>query len=156
MCLDDTRFSPQIARTPDWGWMRAQFPKDRAIRFDQKISNVVRKGRGRIAYLATPYLEHEVGPAQAAKCAAKWSSVLGHEGVTCHSPVIEAWKAETSRGAFGAMEGQLPDWRAMLTSSDLVVVPPVRGWDGCQDVWAAVNRALVLNIPVFVLRDHLI
>jgi len=156
MSLDGTRLEPQIARTPDWGWMRAQFPKDRAMRFDQKISNVVRRGRGRVAYLATPYLEHEAGPGRAAECAAKWISLLGHEGVTCHSPAIEAWKAETSRGAFGAMDGQLPDWRAMLRASNLVVVPPVSGWDASQDVWAAVNCALVLNIPVFVLKDRLI
>lgn len=137
---------------PDWGWLRFHYEGEGVLAFDQKITSFSRRVKGKFVYLATPFLEHEVGQWQAAKCAAMWQSRLAERKILCHSPAVEAWRAETSRGAFGVMDGVLPDCRKMLAESKLVVVPPMKGWDQSEDVWAAVQAAILMGRPIHVLK----
>lgn len=139
---------------PDWAWLRQQFAEDPAIRFDQRIGSVTRRARGKTVYLATPYLEFDAGRENAAACAQKWAALLQTRDIPVLCPAIDAWQAETNRGAFGAMAGELPDWRGMLRTCGLVVVPPMSGWEQSRDVWAAVHKALSCGIPVYVLKHQ--
>lgn len=129
------------------------------------VDDVVRRGRGRLVYLATPYSLIAVDddgawcPARSVEAgvrAAIWARALAVEGVCAVSPIVQAVEMIGSRGADDRLDpfddGFWTAWcRPLLLASSVVVVPPIPGWDVSRGVWREAVAALATNRPVMLL-----
>lgn len=136
------------------------------LRRDVSIDYVAAFGGGLLAYLATPYSGHcrdaqgAFLRAQSINCihtAAFWQRRLAVRGLTAVSPVVHRGlivEADQGCATVDPLDGDF--WHAwqmpMLRKSDLVVVPPVAGWDRSRGVWRAAIAALRAQVPVLLIR----
>lgn len=135
---------------PDWAWLGRHRSAGSLVRFGQSLEEVGTFAAGRLAYLATPYVEFDGGRALAAAHAGEWQEQLELLDADVVSPAVRSWSAEERRGPFGTLARPLPNWWGLLRSAQLVVVPPMEGWGRSQDVWGAVRAAVRSNTPVLV------
>lgn len=135
---------------PDWGGLRrAGVPG--LLSLGVFLSDLSAGERWRCAYLATPYHEYDGGPVLAAEMAEEWRSQIEGYGVAVVSPAVMSQRIVDRRGAFNSIATALPRWSTLLAGADLVIVPPMPGWDQSRDVWCAARAALEAQTPVFVL-----
>lgn len=109
---------------------------------EARLGDVIRHGRGRLCYLATPYSKVAVGadgawdPSGSLDCAiraARWARLLALEGVTAVSPVIQAVemvRADLLERCLDPLDaGFWEHWcRPLLAACGAVIVPPLAGW----------------------------
>lgn len=129
------------------------------------LADVVAKCRGRLCYLATPYTKTVIdldgdwnfgASMVSSEVACQWARRLCIEGVTAVSPVIQS--VEMVHSDF--LDQHLDPlnsvfwtrWcRPLLAASDVVIVPPIAGWDSSDGIWAEVISALGSNREVFLI-----
>jgi len=114
-----------------------------------------RLGKGRLAYLATPYSKialprngvwSALGSYQAGIMAADWARRFALEGVTAISPIVQA--VEMIRCDAGKRLDPLDAefWEAwclpLMAVSSIVIVPPIPGWGESDGIWHEVREAL--------------
>lgn len=106
-----------------------------------------------VAYLATPMADYCDGPVLAADIAEEWRrTLIGLAKVRCYSPVVNAQIIADFSGV--ETSACKPQITTELRLVDLVVVPPMPGWDKSSEVWCVVRAALAWNVPVYVLAEQ--
>ena len=133
---------------------------------DAGLADVISHARGRLAYLATPYSKialcgcgawHQGASLEAAVRAARWAKVLAAEGVTAVSPIVQA--VEMVHADLADMLDPLDEvfwegWcRPLLAASEVVIVPPIPGWQESEGIWIEVCAALRSNRRVFQIGE---
>ena len=148
-----------VTPKPDWPWLREKTPSASLLWFDQNLQDVKRHAAGRLAYMATPYIEFEAGREQAAAVAEQWERVLVALGLQIAAPAVRSWRYEQARidhaASLNPLQPEkapaLPNWWAMLQACQLMIVPPVPGWDQSVDVWNAAGKAVRCNMPIMLI-----
>ena len=141
---------PAFPDHPDWGWLRRTGVPG-LLSLDAALEDLAVCGKWRSAYLATPYHEYDGGPVLAAEMAEEWRCQIEAFGLAVICPAVLSQRIVDRRGAFNAIQADLPSWSALLVRAELVIVPPMPGWDQSRDVWCAVRAALEAQTPVHVL-----
>jgi len=157
-----------LPKTCDWGHMALGAYAGAGLLYrDAPLAAVVAQARGQMAYLATPYSKIAVGDdgvwdpgrsLEAAVGAARWGMLLAAEGVTAVSPIVQAVEM------VHADRAQLLDpldavfwerWcRPLLDASDMVIVPPMSGWQHSDGIWAEICAALGRQCRVFLISNR--
>lgn len=150
----------------DWAALRPLYA-GWGLRQDASLGDVAHHCRGHLTYLATPYsrqvVDHEDGAwdpnlsDDLGMVAAKWSRDLAIEGVTAISPILICVEmiARDFTGALDPLDHMFwSTWcRPLLRRSEVVIVPPIPGWDESLGVWQEVRWALMHQVPVFLISE---
>lgn len=149
----------------DWAMLSGLYSGSGLLMLDAAFEDVLRHARSSLAYLATPYSK-EVLDARGQWSAVR-SELLGHEaatwaghlavnGVSAISPIIQSsWMVSAD---FAHNIDPLDDvfwinWcRPLLVKADLIIIPPLNGWDRSRGIWHEVWQALHNNKPVLQIR----
>jgi len=162
MRLADTEFPT----APDWAWLDSAFPAGTGLRMGCTMAEVIRHCRGRLAYMATPYSKLVVNDD------GRWDMGLSMDveartavlarglamcNITAISPILMACEICHSDydGCLDPLDNAF--WTAwcqpLLSRSDVVVIPPMDGWDASNGVWREVCWALGGGVPVFQIEE---
>ncbi|NIZ63305.1 hypothetical protein DL239_20260 [Sedimentitalea sp. CY04] len=138
---------------PDWAALVARWGGVALLHTDVSMVTLALRAVGKVAYLATPYHDYCDGTALAADLADEWRrSLIGLAKLRCYSPAVNAQIVTDFTG------DEAPVNRPHVTSElrlvELVVVPPMAGWEASPEVWRVVRTALALNLPVYVLAEQ--
>ncbi|MBY6138544.1 hypothetical protein KUV26_03770 [Leisingera daeponensis] len=136
-------FSP----SENWRRLRQQHrrpARGRAALFHEGVllGDVVDDAAGRLACLATPYATHSGGPVIAADMALNWLGLLAKVRIPAVAPAFMAAEAELLT----------PEPELVMARVELVIIPPLDGWQECPGVWRAAFLALELSKPVYLLN----
>ena len=153
---------------PDWSAQElSRHQASGMLRLDMPVGGVVAHSRGSLCYLATPYSKRAKSPSghfcifnaeSAAADALLWATDLAAEGVTAISPILQSHAmADQGRRDLDPLDHNM--WMAwcapLLLRSDVVIVPPIRGWQDSVGVWQEVLTALSMQKPVMCIRDEI-
>lgn len=128
---------------PDWIWLRWFWGGSTLLQEGVRLGDLAEREAGRLACLATPYAGFPGGMDAASESASEWLQMLAGAGVQAIAPAcVSAWA--------GLPEAD-PEPVARL--AELVVVPPVPGWEASIEVWRAVELALAAVKPVYLLAE---
>ncbi|UWQ77374.1 hypothetical protein [Leisingera sp. M658] len=140
---------------PDWDDLRRDFCGLGGL-LDMPADELKRRAAGRLAMLAVPYAGLNLGRELAADQAANWKAQLLPEIVSI-SPVLDAQLMLDCGVRSSALADAGDDWRALVRNHlrlcDVVIIPPIEGWDQAQDVFQAAAAALNSNKHVFIIRE---
>ena len=123
---------------------------------DAKLDEISNHCKHRLCYLATPYTnlvtgdEGQFDNMASLNCAARagrWAHLFAVMGLTAISPVIQASEmlmADYTSEALDPLDTKF--WETwcfpLLRQSEVVVVPPILGWDLSHGIWFEVRHAL--------------
>ena len=132
---------------------------------DAKLDEVFNFCKGRLCYLATPYTkiaQFDAGgfdPVESMECAvraARWARLFALEGVTTVSPIIQSVEmihSEFLEESLDPLDAQF--WERwcfpLLRQSEVVIVPPIGGWDTSDGIWGEVRYALLAGRKVMTI-----
>jgi Domain of unknown function (DUF1937) len=152
----------EFPAAPDWAWLREHFPRGTGLRSDCDLAEIIRFCLGRLAYMATPYSKLVVNDD------GQWDMTLSMDvemqtavharalamcDITAISPILMACEICHSDcdGYLDPLDNTFwARWcQPLLSRSDVVVVPPMDGWDASNGVWREVCWALSCGVPVF-------
>lgn len=149
----------------DWSGLQDRFAFDGGLlHMRAGVEDVVRRLRGRLVYLATPYSREVVDPQSGrfevwrgeamAYEAARWSAIFAASGVTAISPIVAAHAADAG-GSLDPLDASF--WTAwcapLLSACGAVVVPPIVGRERSSGVFYEAAFALRRNVRVMVVAD---
>ena len=138
---------------PDWAALRRDYQVTGLLHLDASMCALAVRAAGMLAYLATPVTDYCDGPVLGADVAEGWQrTVIGLARVLCYSPAVNA----QIMAEFAGVEASTcrPKISTELRLMELVVVPPMAGWDTSGEVWRVVRAALDMNVPVYVLAQQ--
>jgi Domain of unknown function (DUF1937) len=154
---------------PDWTHPDVEFFSGSLLQRDATLSDVVDHSRGRLAYLATPYSKIALSnnavwdysaSMVAMTRAARWARLLGIEGVTAISPIIQSVEMVNAGVSLSSLTALDPldarfweNWcRPLLAKADVVIVPPIHGWAESAGIWIEVCTALLSSRRVYLIK----
>jgi len=138
---------------PDWPKLSSDWQKTVLLHMDASMCALAVRAAGLEAYLATPMPVHGSDPVFVADLADGWRrSLIGLARVRCYAPLANAQIIADFTGADASV--CRPQISTELRLVDVVVVPPMAGWESSVDVWRVVCAALAANIPVYVLAEQ--
>lgn len=160
-----------LPHDPDWDHPTLErYQIAGLLRRSMSLPDTLNRARGRLCYLATPYSREVVTAAgtwdpvlslQSVIAAARWAAMFAAQGVTAISPVVQSGEmlhcdaASGTPGRLDALDGQF--WEAwcwpFLMASDLVIVPPMTGWQASAGLWTEVRTSLMTSRQVIVLAE---
>lgn len=130
------------------------------------LAEVVEHCRGRLCYLATPYTKRaqfggKFSQERSFGCAveaARWLTTLAVEGVTAVSPIVQSVEmisADLLNQQLDPLDQQFwAAWcRPLLRACDVIIVPPIPGWQESEGIWAEVDAALRSYRRVFLIGE---
>ena len=128
---------------PDWVWLRWFWGGSTLLQEGVRLGDLAEREAGRLACLATPYAGFPGGMDAASESASEWLQMLAGAGVQAIAPAcVSAWAGLTEA-----------DPEPVARLAELVVVPPVPGWETSLEVWRAVELALAAVKPVYLLTE---
>ena len=150
-----------LYKTPkaiDWTMLNQMFSGSGLFVQNSNFDAVLRVGSHRLVYLATPYSKEVLdytGKWCAARSeilgqeAAKWMGHLALNGVSCVSPIVQsvAMVSVDNNMNIDPLDDMFWEkWcRPLLNRSDVVIIPPIDGWDRSYGVWREAWSALSCN-----------
>lgn len=123
---------------------------------DVSIDAVADRARGSLAYMPVSYAELITDRALVAGQAAVWRAMLLPDVIGI-CPAVDA-ELRLELGLASVSPADCPDvWQGFTApyrrAADIVVVPPVVGWEASAEVFADVQHALGQGIPVYLLAE---
>lgn len=128
---------------PDWLWLGWFWEPVGLLNRRARLAEVAADAGGKLACLATPFANVCGGPGQAADAAMIWMDRAAAAGFLPLAPAYLAFEAGRD----------VPEPEKVLGYSDLVIVPPVPGWQRSACVWQTVCLALRDQKPVYLLDE---
>jgi len=142
-----------LGEHPNWTGPVLEWQELALLHMDASMRTLAVRATGMVAYLATPMPVHGSDPVFVADLADGWRrSLIGVARVRCYSPLANAQIIAEFTGADASV--CRPQISTELRLVDVVVVPPMAGWESSVDVWRVVCAALAANIPVYVLAEQ--
>ena len=139
---------------PDWYDLAVEFAGSGLLHWPVSVTEVFRRARGQTAVLAVPYAELKTGRAKAAQEAANWRAKM-MRGLTCVSPAVDAealiTKGRKAANPADSSSGWLEMTRRYLNAVELVIIPPIQGWDQSREVHQIAEALLRADCPVYVI-----
>lgn len=153
---------------PDWAALHVY--EGVTLRRDVTVAELRRLAMGGLVYLATPYSRRAVDERgrwsldlsiTAMSEASVWAWRLTRAGLSVVSPVMmsaqmvhdEYASERPHQNALDPLDGRA--WETwctpMLAAAQLVVIPPIDGWDRSAGIWREAVAALGANKPVFLM-----
>lgn len=157
-----------LPEKPDWSASALdRYERSGLLQRDAELMDVVVHCRGRLVYLATPFTDRVtdecggfclISALDYAQRGAKVSRCFAIEGVTAISPIVNAVDlvcADQLDEALDPLDRVF--WARwcwpLLSAADVVVVPPIEGWQDSSGIWAEVSSALSQNKRVYLIGE---
>lgn len=153
--------------SPNWNALHdSAWTETDMLVFGLTSRDVSKRAKGRLVYLASPYSKLAVDhhgkfcdrrSKQAADDAARWQSIFAFEGLTSISPImvsVNICDMDVTDAYFDPLdENYWENWcRPLLAQSEVLVIPPIKGWDESIGVWREAVYFIKRCRPVFLMQ----